>query len=76
MAPDDRLRIEITSTEQLRSWLDRHHGQEHGQEHGVWLVTYKKHRPEPSVGRVEVLDELRPRLDRRRAASGERIAGL
>ncbi|MEM8922101.1 MAG: YdeI/OmpD-associated family protein [Actinomycetota bacterium] len=54
MAPADRQRIEITSIEQLRSWLDRHHGQEDG----VWLVTYKKHRPELSVGRGEVLDEL------------------
>ena len=51
---DGLERIEITSLEQLRCWLGDHHGQGEG----VWLVTYKKHRPEVCVGRMDVLDEL------------------
>lgn len=46
--------VEITSREELRSWLMKHHGQSES----VWLVTYKKSESEKYVSRWEVLDEL------------------
>lgn len=48
------VKIEITSCDELRSWLD----QNHSQEEGVWLVTYKKCVPDKYLSRDEVLDEL------------------
>jgi hypothetical protein len=47
-------KVEITSQEQLRSWLMKNHSQSES----VWLVTYKKSEPDNYVSRWEVLDEL------------------
>ena len=47
-------KIEIKSVEELRAWLLQYHSQAES----VWLVTYKKNRPEYYVSREDVLDEL------------------
>lgn len=47
-------KVEITSQDQLRSWLLNNHKQSDS----VWLVTYKKSELEKYVSRSEVLDEL------------------
>jgi len=36
---DELPRVEVTSREAWRAWLERHHQQDTG----IWLVTYKKH---------------------------------
>ena len=46
--------VEISSSEALRSWLMKNHGQTKS----VWLVTYKKSEPGKYVSRWDVLDEL------------------
>ena len=46
--------VEISSQEELRSWLMINHAQPES----VWLVTYKKNEPDKYVSRWEVLDEL------------------
>jgi len=46
--------IEIASSEELRGWLDENYA--HAE--SVWLVTYKKSKPEKYVSRWDVLDEL------------------
>lgn len=46
--------IEVTSVEELRSWLL----QNHQQSESIWLVTYKKNHPDKYISRWEVLDEL------------------
>lgn len=47
-------KVEISSQEELRSWLMINHAQPES----VWLVTYKKNEPDKYVSRWEVLDEL------------------
>ena len=47
-------KIEVSSQEELRSWLMSHHTQSES----VWLVTYKKSEAEKYVSRWQVLDEL------------------
>ncbi|MBO6794403.1 MAG: YdeI/OmpD-associated family protein [Balneolaceae bacterium] len=47
-------KVEISSQEELRSWLMNNHLQSES----VWLVTYKKSEPDKYVSRWEVLDEL------------------
>jgi len=47
-------KVEISSQEELRSWLMKNHCQPES----VWLVTYKKIEPRKYVSRWEVLDEL------------------
>jgi uncharacterized protein YdeI (YjbR/CyaY-like superfamily) len=47
-------KVEISSREELRSWLIKNHLQPES----VWLVTYKKSEPHKYVSRWEVLDEL------------------
>ena len=47
-------KVEVTSHEELRHWLEQHHQQEES----VWLVTYLKAVPEKYLSRDEVLDEL------------------
>ena len=47
-------KIEITSQEELRTWLMKNHMQTES----VWLVTYKKSVPDKYVSRWDVLDEL------------------
>ncbi|MEM9929846.1 MAG: YdeI/OmpD-associated family protein [Bacteroidota bacterium] len=63
--------VEIASSEELREWLLANHEQAES----VWLVTYKKSRPDKYVSRWDVLDELicfgwidgvRRKLDERR----------
>jgi uncharacterized protein YdeI (YjbR/CyaY-like superfamily) len=46
--------VEVTSVEELRSWLL----QNHQQSESVWLVTYKKNLPNKYISRWDVLDEL------------------
>ncbi len=46
--------VEVTSTEELRAWLEVHHQQSES----IWLVTYKKHIPDKYISTSEVLDEL------------------
>ena len=46
--------LEITHTDQLRSWLEKHHQQSKS----IWLVTFKKHINDKYVDRFDVLDEL------------------
>lgn len=47
-------KIEITSVEELRSWLLENHNQSES----LWLITYKKSDPEKYISRWDVLDEL------------------
>ncbi len=47
-------KVEISSQEDLRSWLIHNHAQQES----VWLVTYKKGQQDKYVSRWEVLDEL------------------
>ena len=51
---DNFHKVEITSQEELRSWLKDNHTQDES----VWLVTYKKSESDKYVSRWEVLDEL------------------
>ncbi len=51
---DNFKQIEVSSSLQLRQWLQ----QNHRQPEGVWLVTYKKHVVEKYVSTSQVLDEL------------------
>lgn len=46
--------VQITSTAELRHWLQQHHTQKES----VWLVTYKKETTDKYVSVQEVLDEL------------------
>lgn len=46
--------VEVTSSIELRAWLEIHHVQTES----IWLVTWKKQVPEKYVSREEVLDEL------------------
>lgn len=54
MSLEDLERIEVSSQQELRNWLEAHHDQNES----VWLVTFKKANPEKYVSREEVLDEL------------------
>ena len=47
-------KLEVTSAQQLRDWLEVHHTQQES----VWLVTYKKVVRENYIPHDEVLDEL------------------
>ncbi len=46
--------VEVSSADDLRSWLEEHHAQAES----VWLVTYKKSVPERYLSTSQVLDEL------------------
>ena len=51
---EDFNKLEITSAEELRSWLlENHH-----QSDSLWLITYKKSEAQKYVSRWDVLDEL------------------
>lgn len=54
MSVEDLERIEVSSQQELRSWLEAHHTQQES----VWLVTFKKAVREKYVSREQVLDEL------------------
>jgi len=47
-------KIEVSSSEELRTWLHEHHRQKES----VWLVTYMKSVPDKYISTSEVLDEL------------------
>ena len=47
-------KVEVTTTGELRLWLENHHKQEEA----VWLVTFKKQVPSKYISVSEVLDEL------------------
>jgi uncharacterized protein YdeI (YjbR/CyaY-like superfamily) len=51
---DNFLKVEVSSSAELRSWLEKNHGQEDS----VWLVTFLKIVPEKYLSTSEVLDEL------------------
>ncbi|WP_111671878.1 YdeI/OmpD-associated family protein [Algoriphagus litoralis] len=51
---DNFLKVEVSSSTELRSWLEQHYGQEES----VWLVTFLKIVPEKYLSTSEVLDEL------------------
>jgi uncharacterized protein YdeI (YjbR/CyaY-like superfamily) len=48
------IQVEITSTTQLREWLE----QNHTQKESIWLITYKKEVREKYVSTQEILDEI------------------
>ncbi len=55
MIETDRFdKVEITSPEALRQWLEAHHMQSES----IWLVTFKKSEGAKYVSRWDVLDEL------------------
>lgn len=47
-------KVEVSSTQELRAWLEHHHTQKES----VWLVTFKKTVPDKYLSTSEVLDEL------------------
>jgi uncharacterized protein YdeI (YjbR/CyaY-like superfamily) len=47
-------KVEVTSSEALRTWLERNHNQKES----IWLVTFKKVVPEKYLSTAQVLDEL------------------
>ncbi|MEM6912201.1 MAG: YdeI/OmpD-associated family protein [Verrucomicrobiota bacterium] len=49
---DDLERVQVTSAEQLRTWFEAHHAQPES----IWLVTYKKCRPEKYLPNTEIVD--------------------
>lgn len=51
---DNFRKVEVTSQEELRNWLDKHHMQKES----VWLVTFKKSEVDKYVSTSQVLDEL------------------
>ena len=54
MPSEDLEKVEVTSAKALRTWLESNHAQAAS----VWLVTWKKARPDRYVSRDEVLDAL------------------
>lgn len=48
------IQVEITSTKELREWLQKNYAQKES----IWLVTYKKEVPDKYVSVAEILDEL------------------
>lgn len=47
-------KVEVTSTQELRVWLEAHHSQTES----IWLVTYKKHTGARYIPHTQVLDEI------------------
>jgi len=47
-------KVEVKSSQELRAWLEIHHGQKES----VWLVTYKKTVPDKYLSTSDVLNEL------------------
>ncbi|MEL6538502.1 MAG: YdeI/OmpD-associated family protein [Bacteroidota bacterium] len=54
IATENFVQVEVHSQEDLRDWLAGHFDQEES----IWLVTYKKSKPDKYVGTGQVLDEL------------------
>ncbi len=54
IATEDFAKVEVASAAELRNWLEINHAQDES----VWLVTWKKSKPEKYVSVDEVLDEL------------------
>ncbi|MFN3998590.1 YdeI/OmpD-associated family protein [Algoriphagus sp.] len=51
---DNFLKVEVSSSTELRAWLEKNHGQMES----VWLITFLKIVPEKYLSPTEVLDEL------------------
>jgi uncharacterized protein YdeI (YjbR/CyaY-like superfamily) len=51
--PDTRQRVEVKSPAELRAWLAKNHRQTEA----IWLVTFKKGGPQPSLSWSEIVDE-------------------
>ena len=51
---DNFVKVEVSSTAELRAWLEQHYMKEES----VWLVTFLKIVPEKYLSTSEVLDEL------------------
>jgi len=51
---DNFQKVEVSSSQELRSWLEKHHQQQES----VWLVTFKKSVPEKYLSTSAILDEL------------------
>jgi uncharacterized protein YdeI (YjbR/CyaY-like superfamily) len=51
---DNFQKVEVASSQELRSWLQKHHRQQES----VWLVTFKKSEPDKYLSTSAVLDEL------------------
>jgi uncharacterized protein YdeI (YjbR/CyaY-like superfamily) len=51
---DNFQKVEVASSQELRSWLQKHHRQQES----VWLVTFKQSVPDKYLSTSEVLDEL------------------
>jgi uncharacterized protein YdeI (YjbR/CyaY-like superfamily) len=49
----DKEQVQVESRAELRAWL----AQYHGRTDGVWLVTFKKHRPDKYVAYDELVEE-------------------
>lgn len=47
-------KVEVTSSEALRSWLEKNYTQKES----IWLITFKKSVPEKYISTSQVLDEL------------------
>lgn len=53
MAQSDHERVEVTSREELRAWLEANHGRPHS----IWLVTYKKADPDRYLPYDAIVEE-------------------
>ncbi|MEO1664224.1 MAG: YdeI/OmpD-associated family protein [Chloroflexota bacterium] len=53
-ATDNFEKVTVTSSAELRAWLEANHEQDNS----VWLVTYKKHMNEKYVSTEQILDEV------------------
>ncbi|MEL6353359.1 MAG: YdeI/OmpD-associated family protein [Cyanobacteria bacterium J06627_28] len=51
---DDLEKVEVSSTEELRTWFETNHAQKES----IWLVTYKKTVPSKYVANPDVVDEV------------------
>ncbi|MCC5928874.1 MAG: YdeI/OmpD-associated family protein [Cyclobacteriaceae bacterium] len=51
---DNFKKVEVASSQELRSWLEKYHQQQES----VWLVTFKKSVPDKYLSTSAVLDEL------------------
>jgi uncharacterized protein YdeI (YjbR/CyaY-like superfamily) len=54
VGPDHFPKVEVTSREELRDWLVRHHGRDEA----IWLVTFRKAVADRYVPHEAVMDEL------------------
>lgn len=53
MSDTENVRVQITSLDAWRDWLER----QHGQADSIWLVSYKKHVEDKYVAQSDIIDE-------------------